>query len=367
MFDSALEQIQALRGNKKINIDLHNGNRYRLLLNEEDGSQTSYFFSTPIYQIHNGRLVKKAFTRDGSLLRAEGSNAQITVDGQKITLRNEDGCADLFVSGKAAILPTFNGVAVKGRGAEANDLTLRIHTDRPFAQTRSNTKYFAIMIEDFKPFLLASGIGMWNEEGTYLGPAKMTGQTIDERNFLIILSASKPAGLYQLEVNCYEPKIMEDTTVESKNSYENNLYGGMGWIGESTPFGLQWLYSKMDVGKMQEILDQRIKKVVLHVPKYNSNNLLLQGHALMARFCSLGSTWDNKTESTGMISEVSASVGYYSFDLTNQIRDPATGFFTNMNGLVLRPAVKNGDFAAIATGDNYFTPQIIEVQSTKLG
>ncbi len=364
MFGSVFTQIQALRGNRKINIDRHNHNRYRLYVEEENGFHTSYYFSTPIYNIHSGRLVKRAFTQCGSLLRAEGSNAEITVDGASIILKNGDGAARLFVSRRAAILPTLNGIAVKIESGGIHDFMLSIHTDRAFSQIKSNTKYFAVMIENFRPFLLASAIGVWDEAGAYAGPAKLISHTIDDRNFTItLLTENRLSGTYMLEINLYEPKIFEDTTVESKNPHENNLYGGMGWIGESTPFGLQWLYSKINAGRIPEITERNIKRAVMHIPKYSRGDLELKEYGLTARFCSVGSTWENKTEAAGLVSQAAGCGRYYSFDLTNHIRDPRTGIFTNMNGLVLRPAVKGGGFAAIATGDNYFTPQILEVCS----
>ena len=75
------------------------------------------------------------------------------------------------------------------------------------------------------------------------------------------------------EANLYESKQIQDTTVESANPEVNNAFGGTAFIGNTTEFGEQWLYSRPDYSKFSELTDRQIIKAVLHMPKLNRSNV----------------------------------------------------------------------------------------------
>ena len=58
---SVFDEIAMLRKDAPIEIDQRNHNRYRVVLDEQDGSKTAYYFSTPIYNNRTGKLVDMRF------------------------------------------------------------------------------------------------------------------------------------------------------------------------------------------------------------------------------------------------------------------------------------------------------------------
>ena len=74
-----LKTIAKLRGGDLFSIDFHNRNRYRVVVNENDGSKTAYYFSSPIYNLHTRKAVDLKFENKGSFVWAEGSNCTIDI------------------------------------------------------------------------------------------------------------------------------------------------------------------------------------------------------------------------------------------------------------------------------------------------
>ena len=64
---SVLEEITKLRKEPFI-IDHHNSNRYRLVVQENDGSKTGYYFSTPIYNRKTRKLIEHRFQKNGDII-----------------------------------------------------------------------------------------------------------------------------------------------------------------------------------------------------------------------------------------------------------------------------------------------------------
>ena len=75
MKKSIVDEIKALRKTDSFSIDNTNINRYMLVLLEDDGSRTAYCFSTPIYNINTGKMVKLCFHKNKDTYLLEGSNA----------------------------------------------------------------------------------------------------------------------------------------------------------------------------------------------------------------------------------------------------------------------------------------------------
>ena len=112
---------------------------------------------------------------------------------------------------------------------------------------------------------------------------------------------------------------------------------------------------------MLEMLDRPIRKAVWHLPKLGGADVRLTAHEASARFCSFGSNWTNKIAVAALETESCACNGYVDLDVTHILTDSKTGFIKRSEGWVVRTKVKGSGFAAVATGDSYYTPQILEL------
>lgn len=374
MNQSIVKEIAKLRNGNTLSIDSQNSNRYRLVAEENDGSKTAYCFSVPIYNSQTRKIVDVSFKRSDDEYHLTGSNAHMTI-AQDIRLETPDGSCALSLRGDRAcpeenrlfwgeyvLRPTTNGLAVQADCSDGKQVEFVLTCSRSFMGVRANDKYFALMSEEFKPFITISCIGV-TDGGEYLiAPAQIDYQKESDERYAISLSSKSPMGRRLLfEINLYEPKLFQDTTVESQNPKVNNAFGGTAFIGNTAAFGEQWLYARPDFSRLPELLDKQIRKAVLHLPKLSRSDVPLTAYRVARRFCSFGSTWDNRIDMAGSIANSTAAPGYQSLDLTNLIRDPVTQTITPLEGLILRTAVKGSGFSAVATGDSYYTPQILEI------
>lgn len=371
---SVLKEIARLRKGKTITIDRHNSNRYRVIVQEDDGSKTAYYFSTPIYNNKSRKMVDVKFKSSGGTVCATGSNANITIS-RDILMENAEGSCTIGLSqkptlistaevccGSTVLIPTTNGVAMKYNIKGKESLSFDIEVSRPLLKIRRNNKYFALMKERFRPFAVISGIGSLDATGNVIAPAKLEYQKLTDRKFRITVSATSPLAQYiLLECNLYEKKLFQDTTVESMNPSSNNAFGSAAFIGNTSMYGEQWLYSKLDYSRLTEIMDKRIQKAVLHMPKLNRSKVDISAFMVAARFCSFGSNWNNKIPGGAPVSDSSSNSGYQSIDITSLLVDPRTRTIRKSEGLILKSKVKGSGFSAIATGDSYLAPQIMEI------
>ena len=122
---SVIGEISKLRNGLPIVIDYHNSNRYRLVVQENNGTKTAYYFSAPIYNRRTRKIVDVKFQSNDGTIYSIGSNTNVTLSN-RVLMENEEGAfvIDLpqkcsLVSpqearcGKIALFPTVNGVAVK--------------------------------------------------------------------------------------------------------------------------------------------------------------------------------------------------------------------------------------------------------------
>jgi hypothetical protein len=371
---SVLKEIEKLRNGLPIVIDYSNSNRYRLVTKESDGSKTAYYFSTPIYNYKSRKLIDVKFHSTGDAVYAIGSNANITIN-KNIFMENAEGscaiglnqkarfvsCNEVYCDGNT-ILPTTNGVALKCNTKSKGEASFIIEISQPFLNVRSNDKYFALMKEQFRPMVVFSCIGALDETGNVIAPAKIEYQKLSDKKYQIIVTATSPLARYVLfESNLYENKLLQDTTVESGNPTTNNAFGSMAFIGNTSLYGEQWLYSKLDYARISEIMDKQIQKAILYMPKLNQSRVEFVAHKVSARFCSFGSNWNNKISGQASISDSSSRNGYQSLDLTPLLLNAYTGTIVKSDGFILKPKIKGSGFSAVATGDSYYAPQILEI------
>lgn len=370
---SVLNEITRLRKGAPVVIDYRNSNRYRLVLSESNGTKTAYYFATPIYNRTSRKMIDLRFYSNGGTIFASGSNANITIS-DNVRMENADGSCIVnlpqkadFISdrelhcGADVIYPTSNGIAYKGVIKGKGSLTLDIEVDQPFLQVRCNDRCFALMKEKFRPLMVISCIGTLDFSGNVIAPARIEYQKLTDKKYRLTFIPTSPLGHSILfEANLYENKLFQDTTIESKNTSVNNAFGGIGFLGATKDYGEQWLYTRPDVSKMPELNDKKILRAILHLPRLNSSDIQLNIAKASARFCSFGSTWENKIAESTSLPNPQIAGRYIDLDLTKLITDKY-GRLTVSDGLILKAQKKDFGFSVIATADNYLFPQIFEI------
>lgn len=371
---SVLGEISKLRKGAPLVIDYRNNNRYRLVAQENDGSKTAYYFSTPIYNLKDRKLINMKFHTNGKATYAIGSNANITVL-ENIRMENAEGwCAVALQQPPTRISDTKlccdnthieltgNGIAVKCPVKGIWKFDFVIEVGEPFLNIRANDKYFALMKERFRPLVVFSCIGSIDAVGNVIAPAQMAYQKITDKKYRITVTSTSPLAQYVLfEGNLYENKLFQDTTVESNHPSVNNAFGSVGFIGNTVMYGEQWLYSRPDFSRMREIMDKSIRKAILHMPKLNQSQTRIRAFNVKARFCSFGSNWDNKIGEGNPLSDSIVNGRYQSIELTPLLINPRTGTISPSEGFILKSSVKGNGFSVIGTGDSYLATQILEI------
>ena len=371
--NSILGEISKLRKGAPLVIDYKNSNRYRIVASESNGTKTAYYFTSPIYHFRTRKAVDLTFHAKGEVAYATGSNANITLSGN-IRMENSEGSCVISLPDRIShisekevlcknkrMYPTTNGVAIHSPCASENTDTFTIEISKPFLEVRANDQYFALMSERFRPFVSISCIGTMDTNRNVISPARISYQKISDRKYAISVAPCSPLGKSVLiEANLYEPKLFQDTTVESKNAMANNAFGGVGFIGTTKEFGEQWLYSRPDFTKMQELNDKKILRAIIHLPKLNTGAVEFTASKAAARFCSFGSTWENKTGEASSFADSQITDHYIDIHLTSVLSDKQ-GRLSRGEGFILKAKKKDSGFSVIATGDNYYAPPILEI------
>ena len=360
-------QINVLRKHTNSEISLNNSNRYTIIVSEKT-SKSAYCFSVPIYNNKSGSLVSKNFeARDDAFVFA-GSNSQVTVKENTIILANGEGSIMLdldvdkftergghLIAEKYHIIPTFNGIQVDIDLPTA-DFQLRL--DKAYSEARLNSKCFAIMQEQFKPFVTITTLPTLSIKEKAL-PTEITVDAVNEKLYNAKVN-SKEGGLISFEINLYEPKIIQDTTVESNHAEENNAYGGIAFLGNTPWYGDQWLYMRVDFSKLPLPQTAQIESFILHMPCYYNRQKRLFAHIPVSRFCSFGSTWENKKDIGTVLVFSYRNGDYTSLDLTGVINNDLLGFM--QYGLAINCSPIKDSYTVVSTGDCYSKPVIIEIK-----
>lgn len=372
--NSISTEIKKLRNDQDFKPNESLSNRYAIHCQEPNGIKTAYCFSVPIRNIQNNNLVDFKFhhTNQGSIFY--GSNSKIIVS-DKVRIINEYGqCNILFQclpykrtdeaiffksdTGVIEVRPTLNGVLILFENDLQSEFPkIKIQLCQLFESMRTNNKYFSIMREKFVPFVTVSCIGLMNANSKICAPCELSNQKVTDLEYMLIFCGSnKSHNRIAIEINMQEPKLFQDTTVESLHPTINNAFGGTAFLGNSKMFGEQWLYSRLEASNLAHIQGKKITKCILHIPQLGYNDSPITVSKISERFCSFGSTWENKKAIKDMIALSSPSCGYYHLDLTRllgNLKNKSENFVirgTNPNKPIIIP-----------TGDSFYSPQILEV------
>lgn len=363
---SVINEINKLRNGRKLNIDYQNSNRYRVVATEEDGTKTSYCFGVPIYNRETKKLIDLRFQKEGNTLWVQGSDMKAFLKDD-IILVNREGRVLLNSEhftprGICDVIPTTNGIALRVPCTRGKAHTVTMTVEPPFLNVRGNNKCFSLMKEEFRPFVTVSCIGTLDAEGKISAPCSIEYQRTDDKTFTFTITPQgSKGGAVFYEMNLYEPKLFRDTTVESMYPTENNAFGSSAFLGRTKAYGEQWLYSAIDISKISELLDKRILRTLWHLPQYTDNDITLSAFGVSSRFCSFGSTWQNKIQEMEQITGAVIQKGYQTLDITSVITDKDTPYLIQSEGLILRTKEKDRGFLSVATGDSCLMPQILEI------
>ena len=370
--ESVIREIKKIRQGIQFSVDLSNANRYRVVALEKDGSKTAYYFAVPIYG-NDQKLLDLRFHIGNGISYMAGSNAKLTLGDTILMENNESACRVLMLNGYIhkddycvlydglEVYPTTNGIACKAVADKNGDFYFCLKTKKVFHDIRYNGKYFSFMSGKYTPFLTVSCVGGLGKDLDVVSAVRLTYRKLNDTEFEFRVHSNNVYIQNMLfEINLYEPKLFQDTTVESKNPQENNAFGGTAFIGKTDAFGDQWLYTRPDFSKMRDLTGTSIRKATLYIPTFNHGDPCLSGYQLPVRFCSFGSNWDRKKKHGGKFAESEKILGYQKIDLTKVIVDKQK-LFTQSEGLVLRNVEDSKDFSVISTGDSYYAPQILEI------
>ena len=104
-----------------------------------------------------------------------------------------------------------------------------------------------------------------------------------------------------------------------------------------------------------------MKKAVLHIPKLSIGSIKMRVGTVKERFCSFGSTWNNKVENERKIITAHESDRYYSIDISDKLIGVTTGDTIFFPGIILGSKGGINESTIISTGDCCSFPQILEI------
>lgn len=334
-----------------------------------------YCFSTPVFEHEKGKLVPENFVYGKDCYEFHGSNGFIRIYQDVIHfIRESDKIEVAFAEAQAfrlanhgkllkskdlLIYPTLNGILIKESIIGKHRSILNI-CSRTKKAPKNNSKYFALMKGKFEPLFTVNAMYAENRYGSVFYHAAVAVKKISEEVYRLELNANENAERIVYEMNLYEPKLFQDTTVESRRPNENNVYGGIAFLGNSPDCGTQLLYSRIDTSKLWDTKHSLFERVRLFVPYYMTTGKPLQLYAPLKRFCSFGSNWANRIQSSDLHIQGEWRHGFLVFDLSAYLLKKA-GNLQELDGFVIQPNRNEDSFSVIATADNYFTPQILEL------
>lgn len=364
-----LDEIKYLRKMQDYLIDTRNSNRYRVMVKERQG-HTVYCFSTPIYNVNTQKLVCTNGNAK-STCSFIGTNGVMSINQNRCVFETREGRIFVILKDPPTVIDskdccqnniamshTLNGIRFTVNG---NRLDLQLKSEIKQEYIRFHSTCFSVMVETFKPFLSVAGLYARNEKGEF-SPLEMEYRDRGNQTYDISLFHALKDGSFTFEINLYEPKLFQDTTVESLHPDVNNVFGAIGFVGKTKEFGEQWLYSRPDFTKISDLAPHRIDGALLHVPVLNGSTDEIDVFVPRERFCSFGSTWKEKINESYKIATSKSNGRYLTIDVTSVFTNPADRTLVYNEGLIFRKAKGKNNYIAISTGDCYSTPQILEIK-----
>ena len=247
---TALDEVLQLANDKPLSLSSKQSNRYGLQFVCENGGE-NYYFSTPIYRQDTNKLICLQFQQQGDSFTFWGSNCVVIVSKKQIRfIRRSEELIALFktpidwnldngslFSEQLSISPTYNGVMLEG---DLNMMQLDIFTNIYYQEFRKSKNCVGLMGNHFTPIFNFSALFAKGEDDelspllvSYFEKNKQEGK-------VAFFAADERCTKGIIEMSFYEPKLMQDTPVSEKRPNENNAFGAVAWMGQSSFYGSQW-------------------------------------------------------------------------------------------------------------------------------
>ena len=370
--------ISKIRSKASLDIIPGSKNRHCILIHEKDAT-AAYFSSAPIYNAFNGKPAVPKFEKySEDVYFLEGTNCSVYIRDDSILFKTVGDTVrvnlpksyswllkhDELIGENIKLTATTNGVALYKTYSDDEKFEVCIIPAKLGYELRSNSKYFAIMKQKFTPTFSISSICVYDSEQKPHPLMLNTNlDTNTDKYRLTFSSADIKSGEMLFEMNMYEPKLIQDTTVERKHPDENNAYGSTAFIGYSKTFGEQTLYLKFDYPRFGELNQKKLMSAKLWIPIIGSD-ATINAYAMENRFCSFGSTWNNRKQHSNFKLEIEVIRGFCCIDLS-QIMIEKSGKLIYTNGIMLEASsdrTSEGTYLVTATGDSYLFSPILEIR-----
>ena len=366
-----LDEVLQLASDASLCLSSKQSNRYGLQFISENGGE-NYYFSTPIYQQDTHKLLCLQFQQQGDSFIFWGSSCTVIVSrkeicfiqkGQDLVVLFKNPIVWTFDNGalfseRMSISPTNNGVMLAG---DLDVMQFDVFTSIYYQGFRKSKNCVGLMENHFKPIFNFSALFAKNDENR-LSPLLMSYFEQNKHEGKVAFFATDERCTQGvIEMNFYEPKLMQDTPVSEKRPAENNAFGAIAFMGQSEYYGSQWFYFRPEFHNVPEMKNKVIQKITLYLPYWNTSDLLMEMHNLQSRFCSFGSNWENKIGTGERKYAASQKDGYLSIDVTKLYS--YSGQLTASIGTVLiAKSMNQASFQIISTADCYARPPILCVK-----
>ena len=365
-----LETIALLSGSNSLDIDTNQSSRYCIKLNSVGGKE-AYYFTTPIYNTHSRKLVRRKFFEDHGVYHFAGSNCDVFVTSEQIKLIREDQTCVLnfrndfhwvqrdgvLTSDRMSITPTYNGICIYG---DILQLSFDVSVDFDYQKIRWQQSCISFMESQFTPVLVISGLFVQSSVNECIPLRVKYYEKSPKEGILSFASNQSTYNQCAFEMNFYEPKLIQDTPVSGSFPNENNAFGPIAFVGKGDFYGTQWLYSRLDISKMPELQGKHIREIKLYIPRFTKKTAPLYVFELLNRFCSFGSTWGKKVDKGSLYDSIKFDGDYVCIDLT--LNYTGRGLIRQSSGVVITPAHPGLGYQVISTGDSYVLPPILCVK-----
>ena len=338
--------------NREEDILMNDNNPYRIL-RKTNRDLSVYYCSLPIF-IH-GHLLNPLWVKSGDCYIYEGINARICVAGERVIMENENGKAEVSFDGEVELQPTYNGIVAE---SSENNVKVFIRADADRC-VRENGSFWALMKSEYQPFFVLSGLFGRVKGG--LCPLKMKAKR-EKDEFEVTIEGGTDTEKLLFEMNLHVPKLIFDTTVESKSPTKNNVFGSVAFLGRTEEYGEQWLYSRIDSMRMSDLSGYRVESAKLYLPRLdNGVSGKLEAYKLGSVWCSFGISWDTKVAFSEKMKGVKSWGSYEEIEISDIVRDMLRVQEARNPGFVIKSR-EGSNCIAVATGDSYYRPQILKIQ-----
>lgn len=327
----------------------------------------------------NGDAATRRFSVDCNTPTALGTNCRISLLNNKLVFEGKQGAASvnlgnaemphrcidgMLCGGKAYIQATPNGAVFFCRCAQGEKTEITVTTDIANEAIRKNNKYVAFMQKPFRPSLTVAALYSISADGMHYRPLILESASPSiYKQDICLYSSLSVEHINVFEINMYEPKLMQDTTVESATATQNNAYGATAFVGRTDEYGEQWLYLKANMRFLKYLNGKELLSAKLHIPILSGSGEHLEAFMLPSRFCSFGSNWNNKLAYVpdAIAKKSTSKANCVTFDITGAIAEGLKNKSKESAGILVLNRSKT-DCVLLATGDCYTFPQMMEIE-----